>query len=141
MDPFDKHFSGLVPGTTRSRSDKALGRKAEKREPPVATDELDLSRWDDSPLIFANVEYFRIGDIARALDVSVQAIRKWEREGRFPEATVRRRSATGHRLYTRQQVETAVDIIRNKYAEVDGRGRVVLSSAASAALIRAWQSL
>jgi hypothetical protein len=51
------------------------------------------------------MEVFRIGDVAKACNRSIQAIRLWEREGKIPKPTV----PGGHRYYTQHQVDLLVE--------------------------------
>jgi hypothetical protein len=52
-----------------------------------------------------DMEVFRIGDVAKACNRSIQAIRLWEKEGKIPKPTV----PGGHRYYTQHQVDLLVE--------------------------------
>ena len=58
--------------------------------------------------------YFRIGEVARLLDVETYVLRFWESE--FPQLKPNK-GGTGQRLYRRRDVETAFEIRRLLYAE------------------------
>lgn len=84
-------------------------------EPP---EELAV-RWDAHPLRKRNrttneiVEYFMVGDLARALHRTVHTIYKWERSGFLPKARYGKKvdgalGGASRRLYTRRQIEGLV---------------------------------
>ena len=107
----DVIFPGGVPSRTVRK----------QREDPQAP--VEEKRWDSNPQKRLlndgrEVELFPVGSLAMALDRSVKAIYKWERQRVFPPARYRTRAparstipdkaAAGRRLYSREQIEAAV---------------------------------
>ena len=74
-----------------------------------------LSRKDaiEAPLIPDRL-YFKIGDVARICGVETYVLRFWETQ--FPQLKPNK-SGTGHRLYRRRDVETALEIKRLAHAQ------------------------
>ncbi len=58
-------------------------------------------------IIIPDKLYFRIGEVARLLDLETYVLRFWETE--FPQAKPSK-SSTGQRMYRRREVETLVRI-------------------------------
>src|SRR3954463_12047754 len=58
--------------------------------------------------------YFRIGDVARLANIKPYVLRFWETE--FP-GLGPKKSGTGHRLYSRKDVEMVLEIKRLLYLE------------------------
>jgi len=109
-DPIDDFFGDLhdVPGKR-----KPVGRSKPKRPPP------DQAPWDAKPRHYymkgVKVEFFTIGQVARALNRSPRSIRAWERDEIIPPARFRAPSPkrskikeAGDRLWTRAQVEVMI---------------------------------
>lgn len=63
---------------------------------------------------------FGIGLAARAVGVSVQTIRRWEREGRLPFRP--QRSPTGRRIFTAEDVTRLQGILRELHPEAVADG-------------------
>ena len=53
----------------------------------------------------------RIGCLANELGVSTVTIKKWEREGKIPEA---RRNIWDHRVYTEKEIEEIIKLVKKK---------------------------
>ncbi|MDP3779300.1 MAG: MerR family transcriptional regulator [bacterium] len=53
--------------------------------------------------------YYRISDIATQVDRSITALCRWEKEGMIPKAG---RDSRGWRVYTKNQVEEIVQLIK-----------------------------
>ena len=73
-------------------------RKARSRTDPVIPDKL----------------YFRIGEVARLIEVEAHTLRFWESE--FPQLRINK-GGTGQRLYRRKDVELALEIKQLLYSE------------------------
>ena len=108
----------IFPGGEPSRRARAE-RGAPKPETPADPE----PSWDDHPkhkyLRGEQVEMFAVGALAAALGVTTKAIYKWERLRILPPSRYRTqapkaspipdKSAAGHRLYTRAQIEAVVE--------------------------------
>ena len=94
------------------------GSKTKRSAPPRplvdVLAEPDDERWDARPLVRTvrgkQVEFFTIGQFARALNRRPVTIRAWEMKGVIPLAKYR--TPDNKRLYTRRQVEGMIDICR-----------------------------
>lgn len=84
----------------RSAGDRRAGRKTSEtpagRSPRGASEQLSM------PAIMPEREAFKIGDAATLVGVRAHVLRFWEQE--FPRLTPRK-GATGHRYYSRDEVE------------------------------------
>ena len=57
--------------------------------------------------------HYRVSDIAKQVDRTTIAVMRWEREGLIPLA---KRDSRGWRMYTKEQVEKIVNLVkRTKY--------------------------
>ncbi|MFA6091683.1 MAG: MerR family transcriptional regulator [Elusimicrobiota bacterium] len=75
-------------------------------------------------------EYFTAGEVSRAVQVPVYTLRYWERRFGGLLRPVRRES--GHRRYTRREVETLLrikDLLRNRKMTVAGARKALLERA------------
>lgn len=104
-DAVERLFGDLTeddyyPGSKRRRSDP----------PPPPPPAAEAPPWDKRPKTVAKypgVEFFTIGDLARALNRQPVTIRSWEAKGLMPPAKYRKKD---RRLYTRRQVEGLMEI-------------------------------
>ena len=87
------------------RADYAVSALATLSRMPMAT-HLSQKRVHDSAPIPDRL-YFKIGDVARILDVETYVLRFWETQ--FPQLKPNK-SGTGQRLYRRRDVELALEI-------------------------------
>ena len=79
--------------------------------------------WDENPRTYTvngeDVEFFSVGQLARALGREPGTIRKWEAQGVIPKATFQVPGRDGdprgrRRLYSRKQVEGLVQIAEDE---------------------------
>lgn len=79
--------------------------------------------WDENPRVYTingeDVEFFSVGQLARALGREPGTIRKWESQGVIPKATFQVPGRDGdprgrRRLYSRKQVEGMVKIAEDE---------------------------
>ena len=85
--------------------------------PPPKRKSVEPGDWDEHPLIKkvngTEVEFFTIGQLAKALGRTAATVREWEANGVIPAARYRTPSKDpkkAKRLYTRAQVEGIVKI-------------------------------
>jgi hypothetical protein len=151
MDPIDKAFEDIVPGTTRNRSDKALkrARTVVEADLPDHTEFDDLEAWDIDPQIMMvkgkPVEMFTIKALAKAWDArTVYSVRKLERAGVLPKARYRKPKQgdqRGNRLYTREQIEAVVRIARECGVYSTGTRVNIVSTGFTEKLAAVWNDL
>ena len=80
---------------------------------PMATQLAHTRALESAPAIPARL-YFKIGDVARILDLETYVLRFWETQ--FPQLKPNK-SGTGQRLYRRRDVELLLEIKRLVHAE------------------------
>jgi DNA-binding transcriptional MerR regulator len=80
---------------------------------PMATQLAHARPLDTAPAIPDRL-YFKIGDVARILDLETYVLRFWESQ--FPQLKPNK-SGTGQRLYRRREVELVLEIKRLVHAE------------------------
>ena len=87
---------------------------------------VDTPIWDSKPVYYTvdgeSREFFRISDLAQALNYSVQSIRAWEQAGLLPRTPFRSprtrrpvaggKSTKGKRLWTREQIEAILRLAK-----------------------------
>ncbi|MET9119976.1 MerR family transcriptional regulator [Streptomyces sp. NPDC004528] len=144
--------TAFYPGSSRrirpTRS--PIRRGAEIRPvPPEAFDDLDDARWDAKPQVKKlgdrYVEFFGIGDLAKALRRDAVTIRKWESKGVIPKATflISGKTSNGNRrLYTREQIEVMVRIAEDEgLFDGDPRGIRITDTRFTERVIGAFKEL
>ncbi|MFK0015777.1 hypothetical protein [Streptomyces sp. NPDC091027] len=125
MRNWDSEFASIAqpatqfyPGSSRRiRPTRAPVRsQADLRAVPDDYDD-SPDRWDAKPQVKpyrgSYMEFFGIGDLAKALRRDSVTIRKWEANGVIPKATfaISGKTTNGNRrLYTREQIEAMVRI-------------------------------
>jgi len=115
-DPID-FFKDLpdFPGRTPPRNRKDSAKRG------VAEDELNGARSKVYRINGADLEFFTVGEVARALNRKAVTVRSWEQRGWIPKVKYRTpapagtqlpgKPSKGRRLYSRNQVEFLVEAV------------------------------